>query len=81
MFGQSTLWRIWCSGRSERYPGISTQRLMDTHAERLRRRTEEDLGASAFELLLLVNQVLYESSNITRLYIPLSSRIDSFAHV
>lgn len=54
---------------------------MDTHAERLRRRTEEDLGASAFELLLLVNQVLYESSNITRLYIPLSSRIDSFAHV
>lgn len=90
MFGQSTLLvqadtvgdvRIWSSGRSERYPGLSTQRLMDTCAERLRRRTEEDLGASAFLLLLLVSQVLYESYDITRHYTPLSLRTDSFAHV
>ena len=90
MFGQGTLLvqadtvgdvRIWCSGRSERCPGISTQRLMDTYAERLRRRTEEDLGASAFLLLLLVSHVLYESYDITRHYTPLSLRTDSFAHV
>lgn len=54
---------------------------MDTCAERLRRRTEEVLGASAFLLLLLMSQVLYESYDITRHYTPLSLRTDGVAHV